>query len=233
MSSTAALSQMPALGTEQLLAHGLEKWNHQPGGLWGIGCTWDAGAWAELKAREVRIFDGTRCLAQPGPFKRLGAFAVLNQYRPSFRLFDHASGRPLDAKELALWVPRVTLWLQPFYGSALTMGQGRFRLPLGCPTPHFQVDLIGYLRSVYCSLADDPACKAEDDILTERIITMGLIIEAAAYAVAGGLKNLQEFVTGSGNCFERCDAQFLDEQLIDIFFNAPKFLADAVDIGVN
>ncbi|MBX3748638.1 MAG: hypothetical protein KF897_00960 [Opitutaceae bacterium] len=233
MSSTAAISQMPALGTEQLLAYGLDKWNHQPGGLWGIRCAWDAAAWAELKAREAQIFDGRRCLAQPGPFKRLGAFAVLNQYGPCFRLFECASGRPLDAQALALWVPRVTLWLQSFYGSGLTMNQGQFRLPLGCPTLHFQVDLIGYLRSVYGSLADDPACKAEDDVLTERIITMGLIIEAAAYAVAGGLKNVQGFVTGSGNCFERCDARFLDEQLIDIYFNAPKFLTDAVDIGVN
>jgi len=233
MSSNAAISPMPGLGTEQLLAYGVDKWNHQPGELWGIKCEWDADAWRELKARESGIFDGIRTLAQPGPFKRLGAFAVLNQYRPSFQLRDRANNRPLDGKALALWVPRVTLWLQPFYGSGLTMNQRRLNLQLGCPTLHFQVDLIGYLRSVYGSLNGHPAFRDECDILTERILTMGLIIESAAYAVTSGMRALQDFVAGSGNCFERCDSRFMDEQLVDMIFNDPAFLANATDIGVN
>jgi len=233
MSSITAISPLPLLGTERLLAHGLAKWNHQPGELWGIGSEWDAGAWTSLKTRETGIFDGKRSLAHPGPFKRLGAFAVLNQYQPSFRLWDRANGRPLDAQALALWVPRVTLWLLPFYGSGLTLNQRPLNLRFGCPTLHFQVDLIGYLRSLYTLVTDDPALRDECDVLTERIITMGLIIESSSYAVTSGMQALQDFVTGSGNCLERCDSRFVDEQVVDMIFNDPRFLADATDIGVN
>ncbi len=233
MSSPAVISNPQSLGIEQLLVHGVEKWNHQPGELWHIRCAWDAGAWQALKGREAQIFDGRRCLANPGPFKRLGAFAVLNQYAPCFQLWEARSGRPLDADALALWVPRVTLWLQPFYGSSLTVGGRRLSVDLGCPTPHFQVDLIGYLRSVFRILSRNPAFRGEQGILTERIIALGLIVEAAAYAVTSGMEALREFIMAAGNCLERCEAGFKEEQIVDLIFNDPKFLTDAIDIGVN
>jgi len=233
MSSPTVISTVHPLGTEQLLMHGLEKWNHQPGGLWNIHCEWDAEAWQDLKVREAQIFDGRRCLANPGPFKRLGAFAVLNQYAPSFRLLDARSRQPLDADALALWVPRVTLWLQPFYGSSLAVAGRRLSVDVGCPTPHFQVDLIGYLRSVFRVLSRNPAFRSELGILTERIVTLGLIVEAAAYAVTGGMAVLKDFIMAAGNCLERCEAGFKDEQIVDLIFNDPHFLTDAIDIGVN
>jgi len=233
MSSPVVIHNPPLLGPEQLLTHGVEKWNHQPGGLWNIRCDWDAAAWRELKRREAQIFDGRRCLANPGPFKRLGAFVMLNQYAPSFRLSDARNGQPLDADALALWVPRVTLWLQPFYGGSLTIGDRRLCVDLACPTPHFQVDLIGYLRSVFRVLSRNPDFRSEVGILTERIVTLGLIVEAAAYAVTGGMQALQNFVMAAGNCLERCETDFKEEQIVDLIYNDPQFLTNAVDIGVN
>lgn len=82
-------------------------------------------------------------------------------------------------------------------------------------------------------MTDDPTLRDECDVLTERIITMGLIIESSSYAVTSGMQALQGFVTGSRNCFERCDSRFVDNQLVDLIFNDPRFLSDATDIGVN
>ena len=232
-SQSPATAPIPVLNTEQLLAYGLAKWNAQPGAIWNILGEWDAGVWREQGSREVRIFDGDRSLKQPGPFKRLGAFAVLNQYWPSFRLRDSRNGQLLSPEAMALWAPRLTVWLLPFYGRGLAMNGNSLSLKVECPTPHFQADLIGHLRSLYRLLDQDPGLRDEWDLLTERILSMGLTIEAATYAATSGMAPLREFVTAPGNCFERCDSAFKDELTIDIIFNEPKFLTDATDIGVN
>lgn len=233
LSHASAPAPIPVLNTEQLLAHGLAKWNAQPGAIWNIRGEWNAAAWQELGSREGRIFDGHHALNHPGPFKRLGAFAVLNQYGPCFCLRDSRSGQLLSPEAMALWAPRLTLWLLPFYGSGLAMNGSSLSLKVECPTPHFQADLIGHLRSLFRLLDQDPGLREEWDLLTERVLSLGLTIEAATYAATSGMEPLRTFVTAPGNCFERCDPAFKDELMIDIIFNEPKFLADATDIGLD
>lgn len=233
LSHSSATAPIPVLNTEQLLAYGLAKWNTQPGAIWNICGEWDAGAWQALGAREGQIFNGDRALKQPGPFKRLGAFVVLNQYWPCFRLRDSRSGQWLSPEAAALWAPRLTVWLLPFYARGLAMNGSSLTLKVECPTPHFQADLIGHLRSLFRLLDQDPDLREEWDLLTERILSLGLTIEAATYAATSGMEPLRAFVTAPGNCFERCDPAFKDELMIDIIFNEPRFLTDATDIGLD
>lgn len=229
MSHSTATTPNPTLNAGQMLSHGLDKWNAQPGELWKIRAEWDACAWAKHLQVEGLIFNGTRLLTQPGPFKRIGSFAALNQYWPGFRLQHADNGVPLDAEAMALWVPRVTLWLVPFYARSLIMAGARFQLQVACPTAHFQADLLCYLRSLYHVLDRHPAFKEEMGILTERIITLGLILEAATYATTSGMEPLRSFTEGAGPCL----AVGNEELHIDLVFNEPRYLDDAGGLGLN
>ena len=229
MSHSTATTPILSLNAGQMLAHGLDKWNAQPGELWNIRAEWDADAWTRHLQMEGQIFNGTRLLNQPGPFKRIGAFAALNQYWPGFRLQHAGNGAPLSPEAMALWVPRVTLWLIPFYARSLIMAGAKFQLQVACPTAHFQADLLCYLRSLYHVLDRHPAYKHEMGILTERILTLGLIFEAATYATTSGMEPLCSFTEGAGPCL----AAGNDELHIDLVFNEPRFLDNAVGLGLN
>ena len=229
MSHSTATTPIPSLNDGQMLYHGLDKWNAQPGALWNIRAEWDADAWARHLHIEGQIFNGARLLNQPGPFKRIGAFAAFNQYWPCFRLRDALSGEVLTPESMALWVPRVTLWLLPFYARSLIVAGIRFQLQVACPTAHFQTDLLCYLRSLYRVLDLHPAYKEEMGILTERIITLGLIIEAATYATTSGMEPLRNFTEGAGPCI----AVGNEELHIDLVFNEPRYLDDAGGLGLN
>ena len=86
---------------------------------------------------------------------------------------------------------------------------------------------------MYRVLDRNPAFKLEHSILTERVMTTALIVEAAAYASMNGIEGVKRFVTSAGDCFGRSDPATKEEIFIDVMFNSPEFLENAMGVGLN
>lgn len=219
----------PALSREQSIEYGLEKWNAQPGAAFQVRVTLNNDQWAQYALRETTIFNGAWLLKQPGPFKRLASFAVGCQY---YDLFDITStdGRSISTVD---WAPRIALWLLEFVAPSISVRGKPLRLTIASPTAHFQADLIGYLRSLRAILGKHPEHRSEMGLNTERIITVGLILEAATYASSAGIDCISEFLTAADSCVAGASGPTKKELAIDILFNDPEFLENATGIGLN
>lgn len=216
-----------------MLQHALDKWNHQPGYLWNVHVAWSEDGWRSQKATEASLFNGNDIIEGPGPFKRLGSFAILNQYTPCFELFDAASKNPLSEGPRVIWSARVLLWLLPHYAAALRMDGEPLRLSVGLPTAHFQADYLGYLRSIGRRASIDPTIKDNKPLLIERILTSAMIIEGATYASTSGMEKLKDYIGTAQKCIQSLESRILHEVAIDLSFNDPDFLSLGSGIGLN
>jgi hypothetical protein len=215
------VNAIPVIFTrEQTIRYGIEKWNNQPGQLWDITASLNEKGWHEFLAREAEIFNGEWLLKEPGPFKRLASLMIGCQYFEVFNLVS-TKGETVDP---TMWVPRLAVWLLPFLAPSLVVKGHKMELIVAAPTAHYQVDFVGYLRSVHAIVKESPDIRDELGLNTERIITVGLILEASTYASTAGVESLKEFLTTAENCVGNTDAPHKKELDIDLQFNSSKFL---------
>lgn len=162
-----------------------------------------------------------------GPFKRLGAFAILCQ---EFFPFDVTiESRPDEFDAEVIWAPRVAVWSLPIFAESLSINADRsFLHSFTLPTPHFQVEFISYLRNMVHG-RNVTGLLPSDHVLLERTTATGLILEAAAYVPADLHERLKGLMTHASACL---DAISQDNVLSDdCRFNDPDFLNLA--IGMN
>ena len=165
----------------------------------------------------------------PGPFKRLGAFACFAQAMPLFNV-KNALG-PDIPDILAIWLPRLVVWTLPVFAAALEVdGEARCIDDFVLPTPHFQVEFIGYLRNMFKG-SEQTGQSPPDALLLERATATGLILEACAYMPINADRPNRSLYSKAATCL---DAIAADELLVDDWrFNDPAFLELAVGIGVE
>jgi hypothetical protein len=198
----------------------LVEWNDGPGRIWGLKAVWNDDAWNNFQGLEKELFDGAFISDQPGPFKRLGAFCVLVQYFPFFDLQKH-DGSPLDdpARSEVLWLPRIAVWSLSHEASVLRLNDSPLPFTPGFPSAHMLVDFIGYLRNLKNSAIKNPDSILKKDLLAERAITVGIILEGATYASISPSDLLLKFTHNSA----KCRTAFNGEQKADLDTQDPDY----------
>ncbi len=200
------------------------KWNAGPGSLWDVPSEFNAENYANCCLLADKVWSSLPGL--PGPFKRLGAFAVLAQDFPPFSLADGTE----EPDPQALWRPRLAVWALPYFALAISINQepaGRVRFHL--PTPHFQLEFLALLRGMAYGAALAPSGPQTFDTtqLLERSLSVGLIIEGACYA--GDQARENGLIGNSLRCLEGLDQLHRD----DLNFNNDEFLDRAASWGIE
>lgn len=133
-------------GCNAILGFGLSQFNDICGAVYSVKASLNDENLKTASAAFERI-----CTLgfpeNPGPFKRLGAFAILSQIWPFFTVTHVIEGRTESPEELEIiWQPRIIVWILPIFAAALEIsGQEPSISQLVLPTPHFQVEFIAYL----------------------------------------------------------------------------------------
>lgn len=169
---------------------------------------------------------------EPGPFKRLGAFAILSQAYQPFGISASVPERPLPPHADLIWPARLVVWTLPVFAASLELNDdaGPSIGDVLLPTPHFQVEFIAYLRNM-ANGAKETKVAPDDGLLLERSTATGLMLEACAYIPHTIPHTDTSFYSKAASCLDSIAA---DELLRDDWkFNDPNFLDLAVGIGLE
>lgn len=203
----------------------LKRFNDIPGSVFAVSATMDEGNLRHC----VDAFDRISKLGfpnDPGPFKRLGAFALLSQIWPPFSVRGTI---PTSAPTLIEWGPRLSVWALPVFASKMEIeGVGNLIGDLTFPTPHFQVEFIGYLRNMAHG-REVTRIVANDTLLLERVTATGLILEACSYA--SNVHAESALPVQASGCMEAINRDSLLAE--DWQFNDQNFLKIAYGMGIE
>lgn len=214
-----------------LLATGLKRFNDITGQAYAIE--------VEIHEENLRsccaAFDRIAKIGfpeQPGPFKRLGAFAVLAQAYAPFLVKSNQLARVLPENADIVWGARLVVWTLPVFAASLELNNdnGPSIGDVLLPTPHFQVEFIAYLRAMAHGQAE-LKLTVDDHLLLERSTATGLMLEACAYVPRRIAHTDTGFYSKAASCLEA----IADDELLrdDWKFNDPGFLDMAVGIGLE
>jgi len=166
--------------------------------------------------------------SDPGPFKRLGSFAVISQIWSPFEFTPTHKSAACDQLHL-VWGPRLTVWALPFLSRAIEInGDGPCIEEFSLPTPHFQVEFITYLRNIAYG---NTFGQASNELLLERSTATGLLIEACAYSGGNQCVSKQKLQERASGCLE--DIQKDPLLFDDLKFNDPEFWQLAMGMGIE
>lgn len=153
----------------------------------------------------------------PGPFKRLAGFAVLSLNFNAFRFKDALRIEPKQPLEI-IWGPRVVVWILPALAESMSINGDKSLLrAFDMPTRHFQVEFIGMLRSMAWGKKMS-GVSPDIGLLFERCVSIGLTLEAAAYASLADTKKQSRFTRAARECSEAIEKNVL--LLDDMIFNS-------------
>lgn len=216
----------------RILNVGLRRFNGSVGIAYGVEVLIDEKLLAECSA----VFERITAIGfppDPGPFKRLGAFATLAQVFRPFVIKPSIEASILPPETEIVWGARLVVWLLPVFAGALEINHDDNGPGIGdilLPTPHFQVEFIAYLRNM-ANGATDLKFRPDDHLLLERATATGLMLEACAYIPKRVDHKDACFYAKAAACLE---AIAQDPLLLDDWkFNDPEFLELATGLGTD
>ena len=211
----------------KMLQYAISSFNATPGTAYGVTAALNTGN-LEKCCELFLAISSIGFPADPGPFKRLGAFATLTQAYPVFEISHNLYQEVPDLA--AIWQPRIAVWTLPIFAAVLEVdGEPRCIDDLVLPTPHFQVEFIAYLRNMFQGVLTTGVIPSESRLL-ERATATGLILEACAYAPDQSHRPDRSLYSKAATCLDAIAADAL--LLNDWKFNDPEFLELATGIGV-
>lgn len=195
------------------IEEGLALWNLFPGDLWSVKAAFDEAGFARCDKLISRAFDdGVLLPKEPGPYKRLAAYALGVQY---FSPYVWPTGCAPE-----LWEPRIAVWTLANLGRMVLANTNPPLPPVRFPTLHIQIEIVAHLRSIHTSL-QRRSSPVEIDTFAERVTQLGLIFEGVAYASYPNADRLAKFRPLAAACV--VNGSISDPVSVDRYFLSRRF----------